>query len=407
MIEKENVMRIWIAVTILVAGITCDGTAQVVRIVDAEACEVRTIDGRPTAIFDSVLAGGTRKVGDFWGEKEGDEISWELKLDRIETQLKLAVRYSYHESHYREFTGYDSAERKLMLLMDGEEVGWIEVLDTGSWEDFDTAYVRLPRLSSGPHQFTLRSPTDRVTTDLDAFTFFRGDPEEVLTPAWRRSMVTKSPDGRFTLRMTARAVVQHEPEAILRYFDHIYDYYHEYMGWDPDRGVTNIHIYEDALGQGTFENQHGIYFEASNFNTDRGNWIHEMNHVFDSGLFPHWSGHPMIRFNDTFVTGPEMFPGHWRIDPTDRLAVGRKVLASRSYRTDDPHEILYALRVKYGKDLLRRFYRECREAKERGEIEFVRAHPLTRDQYIDLMSRAAGDDVRRYFEQWNGFANAQ
>lgn len=406
-------MKLWISTIIAMAIVARVADAQVVQVIEAEACDARQADGRPaTVLDDAILASGGKRIGNFWGERAGDEIRFDVDLKGLEMRLKLAVRYSYHHTHYQQMRGPTSAERKLTLLIDGEEAGEVAIADTANWHDFQSAYVELPKLSRGRHTFTLRADAARLTTDLDAFTLFRGDPEKVLTPAWRSSVVIRSPDGRFTVRMTAKCVVKHTPEQIVRNFDRIYDFFEDYMGWAPDRGVINIHVYEDALARGTFENQHGIYFEASNFNWDRGNWIHEMNHVFDNGLFPDWTGHPMIRVNDTFVTGPGCFPELWGGPQSDpqwkiRLEAGRRVLDDPDYRTDDPHEILYALNAKYGRELLRRFYKECREAKRRDEIKLVRGHVMTRDEYVRLMSRAAGEDVRRYFEQWKGFDKAK
>ena len=407
-------MRAWVIVVLLaVAGAARVAVGQVVEIVEAEACDVRLADGKPPTILDdAVLASGGKRIGNFWGERKGDEIRWDVNLQRPEAKLKLAIRYSYDHAHYQRMRGPASAERKLTLTVDGEDAGEVAIADTKSWHDFGSAYVDLPKLARGKHAFVLRSGAERLTTDVDAFTLFRGDAEKVLTPAWRGSIVHRSANGRFTVRMTAKCVVKHTPEQIVRNFERIYAFFRDYMGWEPDRPVINIHVFEDALAGGTYENQHGIYFEASNFNWDRGNWIHEMNHVFDNGLFPDWTGHPMIRVNDTFITGPGCFPELWRGPNSDpqwqiRLEQGRRVLNDPNYRTDDAQEILYALHAKYGKELLRKFYKECREAKARGEIKLERAHVMTKEEYLRLMSRAAGEDVRRYFEQWNGFEKAK
>lgn len=77
------------------------------------------------------------------------------------------------------------------------------------------------------------------------------------------------------------------------------------------------------------------------------------------------------------------------------------------YRTDSAEEVLYGMRAKYGKDILRRFYKECRDADARGEIKLARGKGPNRDQYVQLMSRAAGEDVLPYFKKWNGFEAAK
>jgi hypothetical protein len=379
--------------------------AQVLHVTEAEDTEFRRVRGDAPAVLDCNLASGRKRLGFFWGESAGDTVRWQVKLDRRETRAKLAVRYSYNADHYRQVRGQHPSDRRLQVLVDGLDVGSVDIPDTQNWEDYSSAYLDLPELLRGEHTFELKSPAGWTTTDLDAFTLFRGDPQKVLSPAWRGSIVARSENSRFLLRMSAKAVIRKKPEQVFRDFDRIYDFFEGYMGWKPERGLIRIHVYEAALRTGTFENGYGINFEDENFNFDRGNWIHEMNHVFDNGLFPAWTGHPMIRVNDAFITGRGCFPELWRgpdAEAKRRLAVGRKVLADPDYRTDDPHEILYALYARYGDGILRRFYAECRAARERGEIKLVRESPLTTRQYIDLMSRAAGENVETLFRQWNG-----
>ena len=384
---------------------------QIVQLVEAEDCTIHRIDAKPLELIATDFASGGKRLGDFWGERPGDRIEFKLDLKLNETKLKLALRYSFNQSHYQSFTRNPIPERNLKLTIDAGEPIDLAVPDTGSWDDFECVIVDLPALKRGHHTFALSSPADHLTTDIDAFIFFRGIPEKVLPPPLRKTLVIRSDDNRFSVRMTPKAGIRQTPEQVFRDFDRIYDFFESYMGWKPDRGLIRIHVYDAALRTGTFENGYGINFEDDNFNVDRGNWIHEMNHVFDNGLFPDWTGHPMIRLNDTFVTGPQIFPEHWGGPSKDpqwqiRLNAGRQVLNNPRYRTDDPHEILYAMYAKFGKDILRRFYAECRAAKARGEIKFVRDNPLTRDEYVKYMSAAAGEDVRQYFERWTGFATA-
>src|SRR5688572_26692677 len=216
----DGLMRAWVIVLLAIAGAARIAAGQVVEIVEAEACDVRLADGKPATILDdSILASSGKRVGNFWGERKGDEIRWDVNLPRAEPKLKLAVRYSYDHAHYQRMRGQTSADRKLTLLIDGEEAGEIAIRDTKNWHDFESAYVELPKLARGKHAFVLRSDSERLTTDVDAFTLFGGEPEKVLSPAWRNSVVHRSPNGRFTVRMTARCIVKHTPEQIVRNFE--------------------------------------------------------------------------------------------------------------------------------------------------------------------------------------------
>ena len=88
----------WVIVLLAVAGVARVAAGQVVEIGEAEGCEVRLADGKPPTILDdAVLASGGKRVGNFWGERKGDEIRWEVNLQRSEPKLKLALRYSYEQ----------------------------------------------------------------------------------------------------------------------------------------------------------------------------------------------------------------------------------------------------------------------------------------------------------------------
>ena len=145
-------MRAWVIALLAVAGAARTAVGQVLEIVEAEACDVRLADGKPPTILDdAVLASGQKRVGNFWGERKGDEIRWEVNLQRAEAKLKLAVRYSYDHAHYQRMRGPTSVDRKLTLLIDGEEAGEVGISDTKSWHDFGSAYVELPKLARGKH----------------------------------------------------------------------------------------------------------------------------------------------------------------------------------------------------------------------------------------------------------------
>ena len=227
----------WILFALAFTG-TTGATGQIVEIIEAEACAFRHVKGEAPAVLNCNLASGTKRLGNFWGESAGDFVRWTSKLDHRETRLKFAVRYSHNAAHYAEMRGQHQTDRKLLLLVDGAEVGMLDVPDTGNWEDYASAYIDLPELTRGEHTFELRSPADRTTTDLDAFTLFRGDARKVLTPAWRNSIVATTKDGRFLLRMSAKAVIKKTPEQVFRDFNRVYDFYESYMGWKPDRGLT-------------------------------------------------------------------------------------------------------------------------------------------------------------------------
>ena|SRR5688572_28062157 len=207
--------------------------SQIVQTFEAEACDARRADGAKPTVFDSLLASGAKRIGNFWGETKGDEVRFEFETKRRETRLKLAVRYSYNHAHYQQMRGPQPSERALTLLVDGQEVGLVQIRDTGNWEDFSSGYVDLPELAPGKHQFVLTAPADLLTTDLDAFTLFRGEAEKVFTPGFRNSVVIRSANGRFTVRLTAKCVTKNSPEQIVRNFERIYAFFRTTWAGNP------------------------------------------------------------------------------------------------------------------------------------------------------------------------------
>jgi hypothetical protein len=70
---------------------------------------------------------------------------------------------------------------------------------------------------------------------------------------------------------------------------------------------------------------------------------------------------------------------------------------------DNAEPVQYAIRLKYGPDVFKRFFHLCAEAGRKGEIDFTPGRHLTNAEIVRYMSRAAGEDVTPLYRQWKGF----
>lgn len=364
--------------------------------------------------YGSLLASG-RFCTASWGSSTADSISciWFLRSPLKYGQV--ALRYAYDNSDMTRREGPQDTTRNLILYIDGTTTRTLHVLDTHGWCDFETVYCELPDLAPGRHTLELKPAADKVMTNVDCITIFTGIADHVLPLPFRQTVVARQQYPPFWVKMSPYCRVTRSPEQILQAFNKIYFWFKDWTGWEPDRKLINIQIYEPALGQGAYENSEGVNFDADNFNWDQGNWTHEMNHVFHNGYFPPFIEHPLIRTNDSFDSIDGIFPDqkHHPLSETPESHaqacrnIANKILKNPYYRTDDFKEVMFALRVKYGPKLTTRFYHELLAASKRGEIPLRRGGPLYKLHMVKYMSKAAGEDVTPYFAQWTGWAKEE
>jgi len=356
-----------------------------------------------------IWASGGTLTPAFWGRDAGDEIRFSLALPYDEKNLKLAVRYSYAQGHYSNFTGQHNPERNLELKIDEKITVPITVPDTGWWDHFKTSHVTLPPLEKGTHAFRLLSVTPHTTTNVDCFIFYK-DSASDLSPALKSTIVAVSDSQRFVLLLTPNADPGMSFNRIFTEFDRIYEHYRDYMGWAPPTPIQ-IHVIEDACwdnpGATAYQNQWGVYFKAGSMATDQGNWCHEMTHMFYCAHFPSWFDESSVRMLTTFNWVPDLFPAFK--NPEDNpyykqcANEGSRILANPQLKVDHVEPIQYAIRLKYGKDAFRKFFHLCHEAGEKGELDFKPGRHLTNEEIVLYMSKAVGEDVRPLYKQWKGF----
>lgn len=357
----------------------------------------------------TIWASGGKVTPPFWGRDVDDEVRWSILLPAQQDNLKLAIRYSYAQDEHAGFTGHHNAERNLVLNIDGIVSRPVAVPDTGGWDRFKTTHIALPPLKPGNHSFRLRSIAPYTTTNVDCFIFYKGGASE-LPLALRHTRAAVSRSQRFVLLLTPKASAGLSPDEIFSEFDRIYEHFWDYMGWAPPTPIQ-IHVIEERLwdnpGATAYQNQWGVYFKDRSMPSDQGNWLHEMTHMFYCAHFPHWFDESSVQMLTTFNWAPDLFPKFKRPEdnPHYRTCVeeGRRILAGRSLKVDRAEPIQYAIRLKYGKDAFRRFFHLCREAGDRGELEFAPGRHLTNSEIVHYMSQAVGEDVRPLYQQWKGF----
>jgi len=393
------------AVIILLAPVA--GFGQVIRVDEIKTCKVTCEAG--ATLQDTIWASGRDVTPAYWGRKEGDSVEWTIELKRAEPEPRLGIRYSYAAEHYRRVSGPEAARRVLLLTVDDGEPTEVAVPDTGWWDLFELTSVALPPLPAGRHRFKLVSPLAHATTNLDCFVLYRGK-ARALPPTLRATQIAESPSRRFVLKTTPNTPLKMDHEELFDHFDRIYEHYRKYMGWAPPTPVS-IHLIEPACwdsGATAFQNQWGVFFRADALPTEQGNWCHEMTHMFYCAHFPGWFDESSVKTLTTFNWVPALFPAHEK--PEDNpyyrqcVAEARAVLDHPQQQFDSIDAIQYAIRVKYGADVFRRFFHLCVQAGEKGEIDFTPGRHLTKGEIVRYMSRAAGEDVGPIYRQWRGFA---
>jgi hypothetical protein len=392
---------------LLVAAQTA--TAEIVRIVEIRDCKVKCVAG--DELQKTIWASADDVTPAYWGREPGDAVSWTVKLERPAGDLKLGVRYSYAAEHYRRVSGPEAKERVLLLTVDDERPVRVNVPDTGWWDLFEIASVDLPRLARGRHRFTIASPAPHATTNLDCFILYRGDIGKLPLPL-RRTQIAEARSGHFVIRATPRAPLKMSPQAIFRDFEK-FAHYKDYMGWTPPTPVA-IHLIEqrkwDNPGATAYQNNWGVFFRADVMDREQGNWCHEMTHMFYVAHFPWWFDESSVHALTVFNWVPTLFPPHKR--PEDNayyrrcVAEARAVLDNPSRTFDNCEPIQYAIRLKYGPDVFRRFFHLCAEAGRKKELDFTPGRHLTKAEIVKYMSQAAGENVEPLYRQWRGFAAA-
>jgi len=384
----------------MVWGLLAWGLAPVLW-AEAEACPtVCAVRQQPG---DSQFASGGRIAPNYWGQTVGDAVTWEVRRDASLDTPWLAVRYAYDKA---QFGKNPASPRLLEIRLDGRRVGDVHVPDTGSWNQFQVAWLRLPTVPPGQHTLAVVTTAAETNTDLDCLGLFHFKPDPPQAP-FVETVVAKSPDGRFVLRRTANAPAP-EPTRVFREFNRIYDTMLQSTGLAPGLPV-GINSVEDArwpnAGWSAYSNGFGTYYHSGIMPNDVGNWCHEMTHLMFQGRCPPWLEEPFVRvitanvWIDRLYSVPSDVQAHRR----GLQAAGRDFRENPGKKFDSVEPVLNALADKYGPDVLVRFLRECSEAGKRKELDFDVNRKLTTAEVVKYLSKAAGEDVTPWLARWSGF----
>jgi hypothetical protein len=410
-----------VCTAVVVSGVCKAAPAQVIRVDEAEKVKVVCAHKEKG---QSLWPSGGEVTPPFWGFRQDESVEWPIQVTGSGKGLKLAVRYSYAAQHHRDFHHAENPRRDLHLIVDGDDKKPIKVHvpDTGWWDIFETSSVDLPELSVGRHVLKIVSPEPLMTTNLDCFILYRGGPDKIplglRSTTIARSVAASRPASmpagrdptRFVVRVTPKAppMLKIRPEAIVKQFDRIYDYYAEFMGWTPPR--FGVNIIEDSKwpdpGATAFQNNYGVHFRAGVMHTEQGNWCHEMTHMFYVAHFPGWFDESSVHCLTVLHWVPTLFPRGRRPqdDPTYRAweTDARRFLNTPGETTGNMVLIQNAVMVKYGPEVFKRFFHLCGEAGRKKELDFTPGRHLTKAEIIKYMSLAAGEDVGPIYQRWTG-----
>lgn len=384
--------------------LACAGTAdgRILKTVEAEGCVITCASQEPRDA-PSQFASGNGMTPVMWGMAKGDSIEWEEEFLSVAEGLKLGIRYAFDHANLEQRKGPWLPE-SLVLDVNGHRMD-VPLSDTGHWEQFQTVLVKLPRLGTGKHVFRLEAAAERSDRNIDCFFFMRGELDDIPIGV-RQTVIATHRDGFFELWTAPETVLPHEQAFVLESCAKIFDYLQDQTAFAPPDEKVRIHIRPDKyVGPHQFQNVRGIWFSDSLASTGIGGWCHEMNHLFQPHV-PGWMGHPLVRVNDAMVLPQALFPEHieeFRSDPNnkERHRRGRDFLKGIPPTTNDPHTVAFALHVRYGPELQRKFYHLLAADVAAGILD--KGEKLDPEQFVHYMSQAAGQDVRPLFERLDGF----
>jgi RNA polymerase sigma factor (sigma-70 family) len=354
-------------------------------------------------------ASGGAIVPPAWGDAAGDSLEWSITLSNAATDLKLGVRYAYDERAHRT-SGPPAVPHLLDLFIDDAGPVKVEVSDTGGWNHYKIATAELPFLQPGPHTMRLVSPAPRTCANVDCFTFYRGQPNSVSEGSLRPTEMAVSRSGRFIICATPNARVPENPQAIADTYDQLHDMMVAEYGAGPS-GKICVHFADPDHWTETkctaVKNQFGIYLLSDGKTTDRADWCWTLAEYFGDRDVPAWLRHSSARVSglldwlpalDNSTTTSEDVEGARLIEEA------RALLASPDSTCDRVEVVHAALRTRHGNDVFRKFWRLVAERKSAAKDQPL--PPMDKNIVLELMSKAAGEDVTPLYRRWKGFPEA-
>ncbi|MEO8376708.1 MAG: hypothetical protein ABI579_03490, partial [Candidatus Sumerlaeota bacterium] len=399
-----NCMNLSACIVIYLLLIASLAPAQLLKTVEAENCQI--VHGAKTPLKPTQqFASGYSMAPEQWGGKKGDTISWKEDFTAPARHVRLGVRYAADAAGIKQRHG--SAPESFTLLIDDARIP-VVLKTTGHWLNFETAFIDLPEIPPGSHEFSLRAEADHSDRNIDCFYFILGD-EKKLPIALLNTIVARSADKRFEVWSAPETNLPYSPEYMMDSCARIYDYLKEQTGIsDPTQRIA-IHVRPHKyVGGHQFQNAEGIWFSDDPASCSPGGWCHEINHFFTPNVHG-WMGHPFIRINDGFVTPQKLFPEYARItvlpsaDNIRRHKIANDFLSGKTYRTQDPHVVAYALYLKYGEKIVSDFFHATQADIKSGKLKLPESKMIPPRVLVQYLSQAAGENVEPYFLRLDGY----
>jgi hypothetical protein len=204
---------------------------------------------------------------------------------------------------------------------------------------------------------------------------------------------------RFVIQASANAVVP-DTKAVLQGFERIAAEMKRFGGWQPAFPVT-IHVVEPSLwpnsGWAAYSNEEGLFLRSEVLMRDQGNWAHEMTHLMFQGRIPRWMDESLVHALSLLVWMPRVFKDKKGFE--EMHAAGREFRDHPEKGFDSLRPVLFAIADRFGPEVYGRFLKLAEK-----ELHPVPERPMTAAQTTDVLSRAAGEDVKPYLRRWRGFA---
>lgn len=376
---------------------------EILGIREAEDCKI-TCKAEVRIGNDSWSSGG-RLVGYGWGDAAGDSAEFDTSLEKPVFDLKLGLRYAYHDAPYVRDYPNRPVPHRLDLFINGQGPIRVEVPDTEGWNHMKIATVYLPPLPQGNHSFRLVASAAESCVNLDAFVFFRGDVDPITGGPLRPTRLAGSEPVKFVICANPDTSLPDVPDKILATYQQLREMMVSDYGKGPD-GPIFVHFagpkYWDQRVP-AMKNRFGIYLAATGKPLNRADWCWTLAEYFGDRRVPPWFRHSSARVSGLLEWLPALDASTAPAEDTE----GARLLARAKAFLDDPTTVAEqvetvhgAIRVRYGTDVFRKFWSFVAQTPQLTDNNAV----WDKGTLMSLMSQAAAADVTPLYRRWRGFA---
>ena len=387
-----------------IALISSSAVAEVIAVREAEDTTITCAAKWPNAKM--LWASGKYIHPPTWGRAAGDKLEFDLTLDTYQENLKLGVRYAYFAEWHRNDIKTEPGPRELSLIIDGLNRLPVAVPDTKGWNHFGVAEIALPPLQPGYHRLSLESIANFSDTNVDTFIVFREPVKREQTGLLRPTRVVDSDKG-IVLCASVEARLTEPVADTYATLKSLCSFMSEDFQTHKDQQIF-FHLTDKRRWWNTpadvVLNRYGIYVLADGKPHDRAEWCWTLADYFirDTGV-PSWFAHSSARVMGWTSWLPSLSSSATD-EETQKVAQlqeqAAQFLSSPDSTTDKIEVVHLAMQLRFGTDILKRFY--AKVAEKRAAIPPGSVFSLNKFETLAILSETTGEDILPYYKRWTG-----